>query len=119
MGWGGEASLRTACSSMCPDLFIASAVDAGCPQVLQLWVRRSSPVLPGISDQPPEVTPFPVIPTQGPACWEALSGVWVGTSMESMAPVSLLNFEDLNTLGWTILPSSFQMPKSLLLSATG
>lgn len=104
---------------MCPDLFIASAVDAGCPQVLQLWVRRSSPVLPGISDQPPEVTPFPVIPTQGPACWEALSGVWVGTSMESMAPVSLLNFEDLNTLGWTILPSSFQMPKSLLLSATG
>ena len=84
---------------MCPDLFIASAVDAGCPQVLQLWVRRSSPVLPGISDQPPEVTPFPVIPTQGPACWEALSGVWVGTSMESMAPVSLLNFEDLNTLG--------------------
>ena len=60
-------------------------------------------MLAGISDQPPEVTPFPVIPTQGPACWEALSGVWVGTTMEAIAPVSLLNFGGLNTLDWTVL----------------
>ena len=31
MGCGGEASLRTACSSMCPDLSVASAVDAWLP----------------------------------------------------------------------------------------
>lgn len=71
MGWGGGVPEDNMLIRAGPDLFVTSAVDAQLPSgaaALGAEVFQCCPA----SGPASRGDPFPVIPTQGPACWEAL-----------------------------------------------